>query len=374
MTMMVAESPFTTILPEEVSRLERQDGFALLRDCLKEGVGADFCTTHASPPPPNSTNSPDPRPTWLLHRDMLHALNMPLAALFQRASTLASAALCSQSASDLELAFSGDARGAFLWLQCFLAEEDAWVRTAGCPACVVSDTLSTESHIRLTIAAALLSTAAAAAAPSSSSSVVAATTTTSPDSPAVDAMTTTTTTTSSSPSSNASAAAAEESQAAAVVVQPQLPPLPHIIPALRAAIDADPFWGPDFWSYLFSRATQLSAGIQALMSSMADLESLVTSPTPSPSLTPQKKNNHNPTTATNTNMGVRVKESKLAKRQMRLKREEMELLRRCAVQCWGRALVPRDVRARVLGTAAAAAEEASAGLGGERRGRSLTCP
>ena len=34
---------------------------------------------------------------------------------------------------DLELIFRGEARGAFAWLQCFIAEEEDWCRTRGCP-------------------------------------------------------------------------------------------------------------------------------------------------------------------------------------------------------------------------------------------------
>lgn len=34
---------------------------------------------------------------------------------------------------DLELVFRGEARGAFAWLQCFIAEEEEWCITRGCP-------------------------------------------------------------------------------------------------------------------------------------------------------------------------------------------------------------------------------------------------
>lgn len=58
---------------------------------------------------------------------------MPVVALFRRASALAEAALCTQRSEDLELAFTGEARGAFLCLQCFLTEEEEWCRGIGCP-------------------------------------------------------------------------------------------------------------------------------------------------------------------------------------------------------------------------------------------------
>lgn len=74
---------------------------------------------------------------FLLHRDVLHALLMPIVQLFNRASEIASAALCSQCPEDLELAFSGEARSAFLWMQCFLHDEEEWCRSLACPGMVI---------------------------------------------------------------------------------------------------------------------------------------------------------------------------------------------------------------------------------------------
>ncbi|KAF2634381.1 hypothetical protein P280DRAFT_260106 [Massarina eburnea CBS 473.64] len=291
------ESPFM-IPREDIEALEGSEGFRLLRNYLgavEESSHAmnSFCTSH-------STVSAEAQSIWLLHRDILHALVMPVVELFKRASTLAEAALCTKNTEDLELAFSGDARSAFLWLQCFLGEEEDWVRTRGCPACVTTETLSTESHVRLTVAASLLSTVE------------------------------------------------KDGHSTGL----SLPPLPHIIPALRDALEADPFWGPECWPYLFSRATQLSGGIQALIASIIDLESLVSSPS--------LVRIHNREVAAK--KGVKLRKSKLAKRQLWMKGEEMDLMRRCALQCWAQAAVPRQVRAEVLG------------LGKERRARSSTCP
>jgi hypothetical protein len=283
--------------------------------------------------------------TWLLHRDILHALIMPVVTLFRRASALAEAALCTRRTEDLELAFAGEARGAFLCLQCILSEEEEWCRGMGCPgtlvdviskkeskadqttACVVTATLSTESHIRLTIAASLLSTASIA-------------------SPAGTPI--------NEEGPNANRA---------------LPPLPYILPALRSALDSDPFWSDDadMWPYLLSRATQLSAGIQALIADCINLESLVSSPTERPVHTLQKRGMTYPnmpfSSATQVEeKGVKLRKSKLAKRQLRLKDEEVELMRRVALQCWARAQVPKQVRGEILGT------------GKLTRVRSLTCP
>lgn len=282
---------------------------------------ADFCDQHTH-------CSDDEKETWLLHRDILHALIMPIVALFNRASSLAAAALCTTKSEDLELAFSGEARGAFLCLQCFITEETDWCRTRGCPACVVTATLSTDSHIRITAAASLLSTANVA-----------------------------------SPSSED----VPQSQAHNDRV---LPPLPHILPALQQAVTADPFWeGADIWSYIFSRATQLSAGIQALISECIDLESLVSSPAASPQHQQKRgMTTTHPTTSSfslagaETNKGAKLRKSKLAKRQLRLKDEEIELMRRVALQCWAKARVPKQIRGEVLG------------IPREGRTRSLTCP
>lgn len=86
-----------------------------------------FCDFHAA-------SDAQTREQWLMHRDVLHALLMPIVELYQRAEGLASTALCTAKSEDLELAFAGEARGAFLWLQCFVTGEDGdWCRTRGCP-------------------------------------------------------------------------------------------------------------------------------------------------------------------------------------------------------------------------------------------------
>ncbi|KAF1838468.1 hypothetical protein BDW02DRAFT_565063 [Decorospora gaudefroyi] len=315
---MQMESPFE-ISNEDIEALSSSHSFSVLRRILAEDAEryTRFCTTHTQ-------CSPCAKTTWLLHRDMLHALVMPVVTLFSRASTLASAALCTQRTSDLELAFAGEARSAFIGLQCFISEETDWCRTRGCPACVVTATLSTDSHIRLTIAASLLSTASVATP-------------------------------------------TRDEAADAQVQESMLPPLPHILPALQHAVMNDPFWeGADIWSYILSRATQLSAGIQALITECVNLESLVSSPA---TLRPGSKRGLThprvPFVASGQaveDKGVKLRKSKLAKRQLRLKDEEVELMRRVAMQCWAKARVPKQIRGELLG------------LGESKRTRSLTCP
>ncbi|KAF2655433.1 hypothetical protein K491DRAFT_692899 [Lophiostoma macrostomum CBS 122681] len=318
------QSPFT-IPHEDVELLSQSKGFQLLRRILANQ--ASFCAQH-------SNCDKQAQETWLLHRDILHALIMPVVELYKRASALAGAALCTQKSEDLELAFAGDARGSFLWLQCFLSEADDWCGTKGCPACITIETLSTESHIRLTIAASLLSTASISS-PNSS--------------PA--------TSTASSPTSENLPTQPDDGNGLS------LPPLPHILPALREALDQDAFWGPMHWSYLFSRATQLSAGVQALITSCGDLDSLVSSPTlerPTATRSGTIPGILLPIGNREEEKGVKLKRSKLAKRQLRMKNEEVEIIRRAAWQCWAKAAVPSKMRNQLLGK-------------GDRR-RSLTCP
>ncbi|KAJ4299066.1 hypothetical protein N0V90_004310 [Kalmusia sp. IMI 367209] len=331
----LAQSPFAIPL-EDIDALLASKGFQLLRSYLAKDV--DFCAFH-------SAFDADTRETWLLHRDLLHALVMPVIELYRRAEALASAALCTAKSEDLELAFTGEARGAFLWLQCFVTGEDEdWCQTRGCPdgtACVTTATLSTESHLRLTIAASLVSTASIAS-PNSS--------------PAASAS-----------SSLASSPVFEEPPQHSMD-SPSLPPIPHILPALRSALDSDPFWGPSYWPYLLSRATQLSGGIQSLITDCVDLEALVSSPSSPTGISMgatcsvTTSLGHVGAQGNDEEKGVRLRKSKLAKRQLRMKGEEAEWMRRCALQCWAKAAVPSKVRGEILG------------VGKEKRTRSLTCP
>lgn len=198
-------------------------------------------------------------------------------------------------------------------------------------ACVTLDTTSTESHIRFVTASSLLSTASVS----------------SPN---------------SSPATSTTSSPASEDPPADIngATSLTLPPLPHILPALREALSKDPFWGPGHWPYLLSRSTQLSAGIQALITSCMDLEALVSSHTIlKPDTT--KRNAISTTAGVPEEKGLKLKKSKLAKRQLRLKGEELEMMKRCALQCWARAAVPSKMRNELLG-----------GSIGHRR--TLTCP
>ncbi|KAF2186344.1 hypothetical protein K469DRAFT_707005 [Zopfia rhizophila CBS 207.26] len=334
----LTQSPFE-IPHEDVNALCASEGFLVLRRYLASTAATTFCAHHANCSQPAQE-------TWLLHRDLLHALVMPVVELFKRASALAEAALCTPKPEDLELAFSGEARGAFLWLQCFITEEEEWCRTGGCPGCVTTATLSTESHIRITIAASLLSTSSISSPGSSPLTSNLSSATSSPTEPTPPA----------------------EHDVPAPAAGLTLPPLPHILPALREALSNDPFWGPEYWSYLFARATQLSAGIQLLIAECVNLESLVSSPPTPKSKAPTHRQGviHGLLDTVSEEedaegKGAKLRKSKMAKRQLRMKREEIDLMRRCALQCWAAAAVPSKLRKEILGR-------------GERRLRSLTCP
>jgi hypothetical protein len=125
-----------------------------------------FCSSH-------SAIGQSSRQTFILHRDILHSLLLPILQIQSQATTFATQALSRQWHSrrcrypsspgspslvvDLEVAFRGDARGAFSWLQCFMAEEREWSRTEGCPACVALKILHSEPFIRIVVASCRLS-------------------------------------------------------------------------------------------------------------------------------------------------------------------------------------------------------------------------
>lgn len=75
----------------------------------------------------------DEKEAWLLQRDVTHALVLPVLEIFRQASVVAKSMLGNRNIFDLELAFRGEARGAFSWLQCFIMEEEDWCLTRGCP-------------------------------------------------------------------------------------------------------------------------------------------------------------------------------------------------------------------------------------------------
>ena len=92
-------------------------------------------------------------------RDALHAILVPVAELFEKAAQLATVASRAAHLEQLEDSFNGEARLAFLWLQCFFSSEPEldWCYVRGCPACMVEHSLDSEFNARLLYTACLLS-------------------------------------------------------------------------------------------------------------------------------------------------------------------------------------------------------------------------
>ncbi|KAF2834071.1 hypothetical protein M501DRAFT_944976 [Patellaria atrata CBS 101060] len=273
--MSAGSSPFS-IPHEDIEALCTSRGFQIIRNYLASNAENAFCAEHHD-------CDDERKQTWLLQRDILHAMIMPIVQLFNRASALAEAALCSSRPEDLELAFREDARSAFLWLQCFIADENDWCNTRGCPACTTLETLTTDPHIRLAITAALLS-----------------------EHPSPSSLT--------------------------------LPPFSFFLPTVATALAADPFWGSHAFGPLLDRAALLAAGIQTMIAQCAQLEALVTTPTLSPVEPDAEPRLLTPATtgAVGTGIGMKVRKGRMAKRQLRLRTEEQEMAARIVWQCWGR--------------------------------------
>lgn len=96
---------------------------------------------------------------WLLVRDAFHALLVPIVELYDKATTLAAHATAATKAEDLEIAFTGQARSAYVWLRYFLSTEKHrnWCYTKGCPTCVIAGALCSELTVTLIYTACLLS-------------------------------------------------------------------------------------------------------------------------------------------------------------------------------------------------------------------------
>ncbi|EON68671.1 hypothetical protein W97_07929 [Coniosporium apollinis CBS 100218] len=349
--------PLFGIPHENVAALERSEAFQMLRGYLAETSGNSFCSSHE----PTDHSALE---TWILQRDIIHALITPIVQLYNRATALAQAALCSISPDDLELAFRGDGRSAFLFLQCLLSDEEDWCYTRGCPACAVLNTLSTESTLRIAITATLISSS------------------------------------SETDTTPASLATALEFPRSAPSTSP-LPSFSFFLPALEHAVENDTFWGPYFWEHIFARAQLLETGIHALIAQCADLTILVTSPTASTSTSPlssplrSKRNFSTPmssiplliiTEADNNNAGIeatdtlntggslRIRKSTFSRRQLRLCREEQELLERLVRQCWGAVVLSNALSSEQRDAVRAVVRGQRRLLMGGQRRRSLTCP
>jgi hypothetical protein len=238
-------------------------------------------------------------------------MTMPVVELYKEASTLAAAALCSQVPEELEVAFKGEARFAFLWLQCFITEEEDWCHTRGCPACNTLQTLSTELTIRGAITSALLS----------------ARETPVPDTP-----------------SSETESEAEE--------QPSLPDFSIILGALEQAMDNDAFWGPGHYTQILARSKRLVAGIQELMSQCQVLESLVSSTPPSPGDMGLRRGHTIDMLAPGeSSKEIKLKKGAVARRQAKLKDEQGAMIMRMALQTWSAVHLSQRQRSKIKAAA-----------------------
>ncbi|KAK5009844.1 hypothetical protein LTR28_013119, partial [Elasticomyces elasticus] len=111
---------------QDRAMLEESTAFQILRHHLAQHCVYEYCDAHRAS---GITHGE----TWTLNRDVLHALLVPIVELFNKANSLAECGTCSYRPEDREFAYTGEARGAFLWLQCFLADEADWCVTKGCP-------------------------------------------------------------------------------------------------------------------------------------------------------------------------------------------------------------------------------------------------
>lgn len=305
---MDTHSPFS-ISDEAQSLLESSEGFRIVRTYLSNEENYPFCTSHAA-------LSADIQSTFTLHRDILHSLLLPLLQIRSQAAHFASRALsnrhpsCSPSRSpsrsivDLELAFRGQARGAFSWLQCFVAEERDWCATRGCAACVVLKVLHAEPFIRIVVAACRLSNYLKSLLESQ-------------------------------PMDNSQNAIKTASSSNG------LPTFEFWLTAVHNAVSEDEFWGLHFWEDIEARAEDLESGIKDLISQCS---------VPPTSLAAeagqQQTRNLAGTSVVWTHPGV--KNGKMVKRHIMLREEEQQWMRKIVEACWKTLLTEAARERRII--------------------------
>ncbi|KAM0797921.1 hypothetical protein BDR22DRAFT_823734 [Usnea florida] len=205
---------------EDAGRLLSCRAFQAIRGLLTTRHHDSFCVHHQ----PTSKAHEE---AWLLQRDITYALILPLLEIQRYATQLAISMLGDRNIFDLELVFRGEARGAFAWLQCFIAEEQEWCSAQGCPACVVSHVLEAEPTIRIIVTACRLA---------------------------------------SSLRRGCDPTPGEESD--------PLPVFDFWLLSLRTALDEDAFWGPNIWKELEPRASNLERGIHQMVRQCIEFEEM----------------------------------------------------------------------------------------------------
>lgn len=210
---------------------------------------------------------------WLIIRDVLHALLVPVVELFDKACGVAAAATHATRLADLEYAFTAQSRNAFVWLQCFLSTEQErnWCYTRGCPACVVEHSLDSEFNIRLLYAACLLS----------------------------------------------------DVHYPFTMDGPTLPSFMFFLDSLQRAVEEDELFGEDFFEMTQPKAAVTRDGVEELIHQCLELETILSQPSSPDPATPDSSAPASPVMGPiGGQPGIKIKRSKMARKQMRLKLEE----------------------------------------------------
>lgn len=210
-------------------------------------------------------------------RDVIHALLVPVVELFDRATSLASLVTNATKLDDLEYAFTGQARSAFVWLQCFLSTETerAWCYTEGCPACIVNHSLDSEFTVRLMYAACLLS----------------------------------------------------DVHYPFTLEGPTLPSFMFFLDSLEHALEQDPLFGPDFFEITKPKAEATRNGIEDLIHQCLELDADLSEPSSPESESPISSRPTSPRlNPAEEEPGMKVKRSKMARHQIRMQREEQKFM------------------------------------------------
>lgn len=156
-----------------------------------------------------------------------------------------------------------------------------------------------------------------------------------------------------------------------------------MLPSLKQALDEDHFWGPSYYEEFLSKSQRLASGIHEIMAQCTQLEAAARTRAASPArrnglrrvVTEQVSRAGAAAPRRDSGNGddgkeMKLKKSRLAKRQSRLRLEERELLLRMAWQCWSVAAVPAEQRL----AAREAAKRGKYGDLGRNHKRTLTCP
>lgn len=205
--------------------------------------------------------------------------------LFDKATSLALTATHASKIEQLEYCYTGAARSAFVWLQCFLSssKERDWCYTKACPACVAEHSLDSEFSIRLLFAACLLS----------------------------------------------------DVHYPFTLEGPTLPSFRFFLDELERALAQDELYGAEFFERMQPKAIATRNGIEELIYQCIELDNILSQPSsPTDATTPATSLPPSPVLGAAGGKGMKLKRSKLAKRQMRLEFEEAAWMGEMLKRCW----------------------------------------